>query len=235
MSQRATSILIGLMELALLAFTASRTLDLLQQLLPPNQSLFALLGLVAFDGGLVGWSLYFVYGARGSYQRAITLLMIVVSLVAIGISVIADLIISASDRGLVDAMPEQARLAVLVAVGVIVFVNVAAFFLAFITEPDRLRAMAVESAKDQIHARSLKLIAEKAAQIAPDIAEQQAEQWVHDTYAQMGLKRHVLPAPATKIPTPALPGEQITGEWRAISPEDLPGSEVGQNGHGTFR
>ncbi len=232
MSQRATSILIGLMELALLAFTASRTLDLLQQLLPQSQSIFAFLGLVAFDGGLVGWSLYFVYGARGSYQRAITLLMIVVSLVAIGISVIADLIISASDRGLVDAMPEQARLAVLVAVGVIVFVNVAAFFLAFITEPERLRQMAVESAKDKIHARSLALISEKAAQIAPDIAAQQAEAWVEDTYAQMGLKRRIAPL-SERAPAPALPGEQITGEWRAITPADL-GSEVGRNGHSTF-
>ncbi len=235
MSQRATSILIGLMELALLAFTGSRTLDLLQQLLPANQSIFAYLGLVAFDGGLVGWSLFFVYGAHGSYQRAISLLMIVVSLVAIGISVIADLIISASDRGLVDAMPEQGRLAVLIAVGVIVFVNVAAFFLAFITEPDRLRAMAVESAKDKIHARSLALISQKAEAIAPDMAEQLSEQWVEQTYVQMGLKRN---APPVRAPMPLMPPrpltvnvddlrerltklEAITGEFRALTPEDV--------------
>lgn len=213
MSQKAVSILIGLMELALLAFTGSRTLDLLQQLLPANQAVFAYLGLVAFDGGLVGWSLYFVYGARGGWQRGITLIMIIVSLLAIGVSVISDLIISASSKGIVTAMPEQGRLAVLVAVGIIVFLNVAAFFLAFITEPDRLRSMAVESAKDKIHARSLALISQKADLHANDMAEQLSEQWVVQTYQQMGLQRQALPS--AKV----TPAHDITAEFKTITPE----------------
>src|SRR5215472_9499752 len=99
------------MSLILLAFTGSRTLDLLQTLLPAGQGIFAWLGLVAFDGGLVGWELFFAYGARGAHQCAISLLMVVISLVAIGISTIADLYLSAAARGIVDAMGEQQRLA----------------------------------------------------------------------------------------------------------------------------
>src|SRR5690348_15082760 len=144
MAKSLTFILVALMALALMLFTASRTLDLLQVLLPANQSVFAFLGLVAFDGGLLGWSLWFAYGARGQYQRAIALLMVILSLIAIGISTIADLMISASAKGLVNALSEQQRLAILLAVGAIVFINVAAFFLTHITDPDRLRAMANE-------------------------------------------------------------------------------------------
>ena len=59
MAKSLTFILVALMALALMLFTASRTLDLLQLLLPANQSVFAYLGLVAFDGGLLGWSLFF--------------------------------------------------------------------------------------------------------------------------------------------------------------------------------
>src|SRR5215470_9643552 len=100
MSKQATFIVLALMSLLLLAFTGSRTLDLLQTLLPSSQGVFAWLGLVAFDGGLLGWSLFFTYGARGQYQRAIALLMVMISLVAIGISTIADLYLSAAAKDL---------------------------------------------------------------------------------------------------------------------------------------
>ena len=185
MPQKASSILIGLMELALLAFTASRTLDLLQQILPPSQGIFAFLALVAFDGGLVGWSLFLVYGARGGTQRAIALLMVVLSLAAIGISVVADLLISASARGLVDALPEQGRLAVLVAVGLVVFLNVAAFFLSFISDPDRAKMLATESAKDVITAETLRQIKGAAPGMAAEIAPELTRQWVRSTTREL--------------------------------------------------
>ena len=59
MPKQLTSMLVLGMSLILLAFTGSRTLDLLQTLLPAGQGVFAWLGLVAFDGGLVGWELFF--------------------------------------------------------------------------------------------------------------------------------------------------------------------------------
>lgn len=185
MAKSLTFILVALMALALMLFTASRTLDLLQLLLPANQSVFAFLGLVAFDGGLLGWSLWFAYGARGQYQRAIALLMVILSLIAIGISTIADLMISASAKGLVNALSEQQRLAILLAVGAIVFINVAAFFLTHITDPDRLRAMANENARDVIHAESLRQINAAAPIVASQVAPQLARQWVIETVQQL--------------------------------------------------
>jgi hypothetical protein len=217
MAKSLTFILVALMALALMLFTASRTLDLLQLLLPSNQSVFAFLGLVAFDGGLLGWSMFFAYGARGAYQRAIALLMVIISLLAIGISVIADLMISASAKGLVTSLSEQQRLAILLAVGAIVFINVAAFFLTHITDPDRLRHMAVEGARDKIQARTLQLISQKADVHANDMADQLSEQWVSEAYAQLGLsKRTQLPVIAAPVVNavpiaPAAPAQPIVG------------------------
>src|SRR5215472_4971260 len=210
MSKQATFIVLALMSLLLLAFTGSRTLDLLQTLLPSSQGVFAWLGLVAFDGGLLGWSLFFSYGARGQYQRAIALLMVIISLVAIGVSTIADLYLSAAAKGIVDAMSEQQRLAVLLAVGGIVFVNVAAFFLTHITDPERLRAMAVENANDQIHAEALRQINKAAPLVAAQIGPAKAEQWVAETLQQyMPGTKHVIerwqpsePASKAALPVP---------------------------------
>ncbi len=235
MAKSLTFILVALMALALMLFTASRTLDLLQLLLPANQSVFAYLGLVAFDGGLLGWSMFFAYGARGAYQRAIALLMVIMSLIAIGVSTIADLMLSASAKGLVDALSEQQRLAILLAVGAIVFINVAAFFLTHITEPDRLRHMAVEGARDKIQARTLQLISQKADVHANDMADQLSEQWVSEAYAQLGLSKRVQPpaiavpvinaAPATSMPAQlpaAAPAPQKRGLWGWLAGQPQP-------------
>lgn len=46
-----TILIVAIMSLVLLVFTASRTLDLLQLFLPAGQAVFAYLALVAFDGG----------------------------------------------------------------------------------------------------------------------------------------------------------------------------------------
>src|SRR5579862_2152421 len=123
--------------------------------------------------------------------------MVIISLVAIGISTIADLYLSAAAKGLVDALSEQQRLAVLLAVGGIVFVNVAAFFLTHITDPERLRAMAVENANDQIHAEALRQINKAAPLVAAKIGPAMAEKWVAETMQQYMPGNSALLSPAT--------------------------------------
>ena len=185
MARAFTIIGIAIMSLALLVFTASRTLDLLQTFLPAGQqAVFAWLGLVAFDGGLMGWSFFFAHGARGQWQRAIALLMVITSLIAVGVSSIADLYIASAAKGLVVGLPETVRIAVLLFVGLVVFANVAAFFLVHITEPAQMKAMAAESARDVIEAETLKQINAVAPQMAARIAPELAEQWARETWTK---------------------------------------------------
>lgn len=201
MARTLTFILVLLMSLVLLVFTASRTLDLLQTFLPAGQqSAFAYLGLVAFDGGLVGWSLFFAYGARGQYQRAIALLMVIVSLAAVGISTIADLYLGASAKGLLTSLSEGQRLAVLLICGGVIVANIVAFFLVHITEPERLRAMAVENANDQIQAETLRQIGKVAPMVAAQVAPQLTREWVIQTIQTLAPgAQPVLPVPS--VPT----------------------------------
>src|SRR5512136_315255 len=85
---------------ALLIYTASRTLNLLQLTLPAGQKELAFLALAAFDGGLVLWALFFLKGASGGWQRGISALMIAVSLVGVIVAFGADTLIGAASAGL---------------------------------------------------------------------------------------------------------------------------------------
>lgn len=110
--------------------------------------------------------------------------MVILSLLAVGVSSIADMYISSAARGLVTNMPATARLAVLLFVGLVVFANVAAFFLVHITEPSQIKAMAQESARDIIEATTLKEIQKAAPAVAARIAPQLAEGWVQSMFQE---------------------------------------------------
>lgn len=58
MKQKIALALVTFMGLALLGYTALRTLDVIQLALPTDQQAIGYLALVAFDGGLVGWTLF---------------------------------------------------------------------------------------------------------------------------------------------------------------------------------
>jgi hypothetical protein len=179
-----TYILILIMSFVLLIFTASRTLDLLQTFLPPGQEAFAYLGIVAFDGGLVGWSFFYAHGARGK-QRSMALIMVIVSLAAVGVSTLADMYLGAADNGLLSALSQGTRLAVLLVIGGVIVANIVAFFLVHISEPEREKAIASEEAKAEIYSETMKQIKAAAPQVAAQIAPELARQWVRETTASM--------------------------------------------------
>lgn len=185
MAKKATYIFILILSVVLLGFTGSRTLDLLQQFLPDGQGEFAWLGLAAFDVGLIGWTRFFAHGARGASQRAIALIMVVVSLLAVAVSTVVDMYLSASSKGLVTALPITVRIAVLLGVGLIVVANVVAFFLTHMWEPERMKAMAEESANDKIHDEVLRQINEIAPQVAAQVAPVLTRKWVQRTVNEL--------------------------------------------------
>ena len=172
-----TGLVVTILMLALLVFTASRTLDLFQQVLPSSQVIFSYFGLAAIDGGVIGWSYFYAHGARG-FQRAIALLMTGLSLLAVGVTTIGDLLVNAGNKGIITAVDEGTRLALLVAIGVMVVVNVTAGFLTHITEPERQKAIALEDAEAAIHAETLKQIRAATPQVAAQIAPELTANWV---------------------------------------------------------
>lgn len=196
--RNATYLGILIMSLALLLFTASRTFDLLQRFLPDGQAGWAYLGIVAFDGGLLGWSLFYAHGAKGQ-QRAIALLMVIVSLVAVSVSTLADLYLGASSKGLVSQLDQNTRLVILVAVGAIVLANVTAFFLVHITEPDRAKAIELEEARSVIYAETLRQIRAAAPQVAAQVAPDLTAKWVTEQAQEFVPGKTINLAPSTSL------------------------------------
>ena len=194
MKQKMATALVTLMGISLLGYTASRTLNFIRMTLPPDQHDTAYLALVAFDGGLLLWTAFYLHGAKGPWQRGIAALMIVVSLVGVLIGFGADTLYTATGFGLAKMTAGDAQSAIWGMV-IIIGLNVAAVTLTHMTHPDALRAQAEEEAHDRITMATLEQIKQNATQLAAELAPQLAGKWTDDMRSQQlhGIDRP--PAP----------------------------------------
>lgn len=177
-------VLVNGIGLALLIFTALRTLDLIQLTLPLESQNLGYLALVAFDGGLVGWTVYHIWAARGGWQRGISLGMIGVSIIGVLIAFGTDTQYQAAARGTVAAIdPELVSVAIWGMVGII-GLNIAAVVVTHLKDPDVQRMQAEEEARDKITDAALKQIASNAETLAAELAPRLGSQWISEMRAQ---------------------------------------------------
>src|SRR6266516_1836036 len=92
--------------IALLIFTAIRTLHFLQLTFPADLQYVAYLGLAAFDIGILGWLYFAMHSAEGEAQRTVSYGMIFVCTAGVVITTIADMIIVSSQNGLTKLPPQ---------------------------------------------------------------------------------------------------------------------------------
>lgn len=181
-----TSVLfLGALALGLSFFTGSRTLDLLAWALPTNQEIYKWLGLAAFEGGMYFWSGYFVWGAKGIPQRSIAIIMAVLSIVAIAVCTIADMNIDAAQQGKVAQLDQTTSQTIIVFIGVIIVLNVAAFVACHLFSIENMRRMKEQDAEDMIYNAGLKAISAIAPGIAADAAPYLAEEWANRTWQKL--------------------------------------------------
>ena len=183
MKQKMATALVTLMGISLLGYTASRTLNFIRMTLPPDQHDTAYLALVAFDGGLLLWTAFYLHGAKGPWQRGIAALMIVVSLVGVLIGFGADTLYTATGFGLAKMTAGDAQSAIWGMV-IIIGLNVAAVTVTHMTHPDALRAQAEEEAHDRITMATLEQIKQNATHLAAELAPQLAGKWTQDMRLQ---------------------------------------------------
>ena len=148
MKQKMALALVTLMGLALLGYTALRTLDLIQLTLPANQQVVGYLALVAFDGGLVGWTLFYLHGAKGAWQRGIAALMILVSLVGVLIAFGVDTFYQSAARGTIAEIDPQMVTTAIWGMVIIIGTNVAAVTAIHLMDPEARRLLAEVVARD---------------------------------------------------------------------------------------
>ena len=204
-----SGIFLGALAIGLSIFTGSRTLDLLAWALPTGQQIYQWLGLCAFEGGMLFWSFYFVAGAKGTPQRSISAIMAGFSIIAVSVCTVADLSLDAGQKGEIAKLSPDAAQSIIIFVGVVIVVNVAAYLCCHLFSVDNLRRMKEQEAEDKIYEAGLKAIAGLAPSIAADAAPYLAEEWANRTWQRIvpGVRhetRYLPPAkPAAAISAPA--------------------------------
>lgn len=194
-------LLVNLLGLALLVYTGSRTADFIGLTLPANQQALAFVGLAAFDGGLVGWAVFYLRGARGPWQRAIALLMIVASLAGVILAFAGDTLFRAAQRGTLAAADPAMTLTVIYGMAAVIALNIAALIGVHVADPAARRQAAEQDAQDQIADATTTQIAERTAALAAELAPQRAQAWLDDMRARHGAPA-LLPAPKPPTPQP---------------------------------
>lgn len=180
-----SNILLGALAIALAIFTGSRTLDLIGQWLPANQQIYQWLALAAFEGGFTLWALFFATAAEGAPQRGLALLMIIVDFAGIAIATVADLVLTGAKDGKLPAINANMQQAIVVFIGIIIVVNVAAFMAAKLISPAKLREWAVQDAEDVIYSEEQKAIKSLAPSVAGSMAPIRAQQWANQTWDRL--------------------------------------------------
>lgn len=204
----------------LMIYSASRTINLLQATLPPGQKEMAYLALLAFDGGLIAWTLTFMFGASGAWQRGISVLMIFVSLTGVVIGFGADSLLNASTGGLFDAslLGRDFGFSATLATVAIIALNIAAVTMFHVLSPENRRRMQDEEFNDQIEAAALTKSNQAIPQLAATLAAQLTatrmasleaayQNRISDEIAQLSAPRAIVinqePAQASTTPKPS--------------------------------
>lgn len=183
MLRKLGTLLITILGVALLVYSATRSVDFISKTLPPDRQILAWFGLAALDGGLVCWLLAYRYGARG-WQRPISLGMIIVDLVGCIAFFTLDTILNTGAAGLTAQLtPDQIMTAVLV-LSLVIALNIAATVACHILEPDALRASAEEEAIDKLDDEELTQIKQRAPRLAAEVAPIRANAWIENTRAR---------------------------------------------------
>jgi hypothetical protein len=162
-------VLVTLLGLALLVYSAARSLDFITMTLPPDDQILAWFGLAALDGGLVFWLVHFIYSARGGWQRAIALLMVIVDFLGAVAMFTLDTLYHT-----VSLTLEETRVAVL-ALSAIIAINIASTIATHLFDPDVRQRMIEEDYDNLVDEETERIMRKRAKLQATQIAPSRAD------------------------------------------------------------
>lgn len=170
--------------LALLVYSAARSLNFIMATLPADKQILAYFGLAALDGGLLLWLAYFLFAAGGAWQRGTALVMTVVDLIGAVAMFTLDTLYESGQTGLtVQLAPEEIKTAILALSGVIA-INIAATVFCHIMDPGARSRRVKEEAREKITDKTLDKIDQSVDLLAEEISNQVAETWKAEILAE---------------------------------------------------
>ena len=166
-----------LVKLVLMAVTGYMTWSALQRLMGADAWLVSALGLVAFEGGLLLWPMYYQQ-ADTNTQSGVAAVMAVIDL--LGVAMAFGVEVMGNNPGMAGLIPQFADVATWGVIGVVI-ANVAAYIVVDAIDPDKAlaRQMAAQSRAQktaqlfiarQAAQATLSGIQETANQIVPGLA-----------------------------------------------------------------
>ena len=115
-------VVIGL-DIFLLIFTTFRSYDLLIRSVPTGWELMAYFGLLGLDGGMIVWSLAWIFGSTNRYQDWLTFGMWLIDAIGMFLTGVADTLLYAPDMQNAKAMHDTIMVIAWYGLPVIIAVN----------------------------------------------------------------------------------------------------------------
>lgn len=147
-----SKIVFGLISLIILMWTGYLTTSFLSNVLPASFWIVPYLGLVVFDGGMIGWLIVYLYNAEGSMQRSMALGLTVFNLIGVGLMTVSEIVLGGQT---LTVAPELLGTAAIWGVGIWTFVNVAGIIGYHLSSPDARIAAAIQEEKDAVIEQAL--------------------------------------------------------------------------------
>jgi hypothetical protein len=148
-----TDFMFVVFSVAIIGWTASLTLGVMEVVLPrsPYVKYFAL---ALFDGGALTWLFVYIYKAKGTPQRAISMLVTVVDFIGIVLMVIGAIYLSG--QNLIDVPSWMGRMLINGTIGVTIF-NLGMVYLYHANAPETREAIQAQDLEDEIHEKGMEI------------------------------------------------------------------------------
>jgi len=180
------------------AFTVNLTLAELREILPGDE-ITPYFALALFDGGALAWLGAWLFHARGLYQRALAVIMLVLDLA--GVVMIAGARLLSGGQTLTDA-PEWLGAAIIYGVLLWTALNLIAIYAFHVTEPETMQLIEMQVLEDTIQA--------EAIEQARANVESEVQALAGVIAARVtGRMKYKLRLPVSNYETQALQGETI--------------------------
>ena len=222
MKSSIAKILTSLLGVALLFYSAIRSVDFVAMTVPADKQFLAYFAIASTELGMLFWLGTFLYGAEGPVQRGLSLMMVVVDFIGAVALFSADTLIRSGQAGIIASIDANTMQTLIVALSIVVAINIGATLAFHAFDPEARRKRAAEEAKDQIEDLALKKIADNAQMLASELAPQIAEDWLRNTRAKY----------LNVIAKPAEIASTKPAELPASKPVELPAPK--KNGHVTM-
>jgi hypothetical protein len=187
-TNKAGRIIGGAISVLLTAFTIWRTWDLFSHILPSSQMVAAIFGIAALDGGLLMWSLGYVY-AKGNDQRLIAGLLAVLDFLGVGTATTLDLVLSASNNHLIAIDLSNLYIGAIILISAAVVLNVGGGILYVLADPKAKQEIRDQKAHDKINDLADSQIEQHAAMYAPQFAQVKVETWLMQARMLHGINQ----------------------------------------------